>query len=521
MPAPRSLSAHPARWLEPLAFIACAVPTLSCLFYKLGSIPAGLQLDETMIGYDASSLGKTGADHFGRRLPLFFESVGDYKSPVYIYLAAINEKVLGPTPFALRLTSVELALVFSLSIFFLLRALTSDSRFARWMALFSLLVPSVFLFARMSTAENMSLLALTALALNPLLLFEKEPSWGSATLAGAALGLCTYTYHVGRFLAPAMVAVAAISYAFDGRTRRFLPAFLASAALVALPVAAFMWLHPNTLTRRFQSLGLWHDHPTFVVALERFVQTYAQHLLSLDFLFRSGQQQLTVNTGTGLVPLWLWPTVLVGLASLWMRRTSPFARFVLAMLFVSPIPVALTWENLPHTGRIFHLIVFAFVTGALGVFDLLSRGGTPRWLPALLAAGVLLEGAQDVQFYFGPYAALVDRLRPLEDLWRGDALQIAFAARRGEEPLYLANHFFDFDSSYLQFYGDLDPVRRRTEGLEQLGIFDASETIDLTSGGILVVEARNEPLEEGILLGTTPPPGKGQPVWAVYRLREQ
>jgi hypothetical protein len=518
VPALRGFSTRSAQWLEPLAYIVCTAATLCCLFYKLGSIPPGLQLDEVSIGYDARSLGKTLADHYGVRLPLFFESVGDYKSPIYIYLAAVNEKVLGPTPFALRLTSVELALVFSLSIFFLLRALTADARFARWMALFSLLIPSVFFFARISTAENMCLLAFIALALNPLLHFEREPDWGSAALAGASLGLCAYTYHVGRFLAPLMVLVAAISYAFDARTRRVLPAFLATAAMVGAPLGLFMWLHPNTLTRRFQGIGLWHDHPSFSVATHRFIHTYVQHFLSLDFLFRSGQHQLSVNTGAGLLSFWLWPAMLLGLAALWTRRPSPFSRFVIAMLFLSPVPVALTWENLPHTGRIFHLIVFAFVTGALGVFDFLSRAGMPTWLPAVLVGGILLEGAQDIQLYFGPYAAEAERVRPLDDEWVGDGLQIAFAARRGEEPLYLPEAFFNFDAIYIEFYGDLDPVRQRTEGLERMGIIDASQPIDFIRGGILIVPWSDGPVE-GNLLRTTPTPTGGQPAWAVYRLR--
>jgi hypothetical protein len=188
------------------------------------------------------------------------------------------------------------------------------------------------------------------------------------------------------------------------------------------------------------------------------------------------------------------------------------------MLFLSPLPVALTWENLPHTGRVFHVIVFAVLTGALGVFDVLLRGGVPRWLPLLLAGGVLLEGAQDIRTYFGHYATEADRVHPMDDEWRGDALQIAFAARHGEEPLYVPEFFFDYDGAYLDFYGDLDPVRRRTEGLTSLGIFNASVSIDATRGGILIVPYGSPPAA-GDLLGTTPPRRGKEPAWQVYRLQ--
>jgi hypothetical protein len=223
--------------------------------------------------------------------------------------------------------------------------------------------------------------------------------------------------------------------------------------------------------------------------------------------------------GVGLLPIWMWIPVLLGLGSLWERRRSPFARFALAMIFVSPLAVALTWENLPHTGRIFHILLFAYIAASLAVFDWISRAHPARWVLALLIGGVLLEGAQDLTLYFGDYASTVRRQRSFEDDNAGEALTIAFAARKGEEPLYVPHMFFQTYGTYLEFYGDLDPVRRRTVGLEGMGILEAERPINPDLGGLVITRLGRPPPVAADLVGTTQTPELGGPSWQVWRIR--
>src|SRR3990170_1873311 len=77
-------------------------------FYKLSSNPPGLYWDETVFGYDAYSILKTAHDHHGRFLPLFFESFGDWKLPVYHYLLVPSIAVFGLNEFAVRFPSAFL-----------------------------------------------------------------------------------------------------------------------------------------------------------------------------------------------------------------------------------------------------------------------------------------------------------------------------------------------------------------------------------------------------------------------------
>ena len=82
-------------------------------YYMLGTIPLGLNNDETAIGYNAYTILQSGKDEYGTSFPLYFRSFDDYKLPVYIYMTSINEKIFGATPFAVRFPS---ALFGSLSV---------------------------------------------------------------------------------------------------------------------------------------------------------------------------------------------------------------------------------------------------------------------------------------------------------------------------------------------------------------------------------------------------------------------
>jgi len=90
--------------------------------YTLGDLPNGLYIDEVAIGVDAESLAKTGRDmHGGSWLTTIFPSYGDYKLPVYIWLAAISIRLFGATDFSVRLPSavagiITVVLVYALAI---------------------------------------------------------------------------------------------------------------------------------------------------------------------------------------------------------------------------------------------------------------------------------------------------------------------------------------------------------------------------------------------------------------------
>src|SRR3989304_6475119 len=72
-------------------------------FIAIDKIPAGFTPDEASFGYDAYSILNTGKDQWGHTLPLVFESFGDYKSPLYVYITIPSVLVFGLNKFSVRL----------------------------------------------------------------------------------------------------------------------------------------------------------------------------------------------------------------------------------------------------------------------------------------------------------------------------------------------------------------------------------------------------------------------------------
>ena len=77
-------------------------------FIGLSKFPYGFTPDEASFGYDAYSLYSTGKDQWGHPWPLVLESFGDFKAPLYSYLAIPFIWVFGISKFAIRLPNALL-----------------------------------------------------------------------------------------------------------------------------------------------------------------------------------------------------------------------------------------------------------------------------------------------------------------------------------------------------------------------------------------------------------------------------
>lgn len=87
--------------------------------YKLGQIPEGINRDEAAIGYNAFTILKTGRDEWGKILPFYFKSFGDWKMPVYIYLTVPSVAIFGLDEFSVRLPSAIFGILTVLAVYFL------------------------------------------------------------------------------------------------------------------------------------------------------------------------------------------------------------------------------------------------------------------------------------------------------------------------------------------------------------------------------------------------------------------
>ena len=110
-------------WVLGLILFLAAVLRL----YRLGETPPSLTWDETALGYNAYSVLKTARDEYGKFLPLFFKSFGDFKPGLYVYLTVPSVAIFGLNEFAVRLPSAILGVLGVWGVYLLTKALLANS----------------------------------------------------------------------------------------------------------------------------------------------------------------------------------------------------------------------------------------------------------------------------------------------------------------------------------------------------------------------------------------------------------
>src|SRR3989344_3268799 len=95
--------------------------------YNLTGFPVHLYWDEAAIAYNAYSITKSGADEWGKTMPVLFKSFGDNKLPLAIYLDSLSQITFGNNDFAVRLPSALFGSLTVLVVYFLTRELFAKS----------------------------------------------------------------------------------------------------------------------------------------------------------------------------------------------------------------------------------------------------------------------------------------------------------------------------------------------------------------------------------------------------------
>lgn len=187
-----------------LILIAIVAIGIFLRFYQINSNPPGLYWDETVFGYDAYSILKTGYDHHGKFLPIFFESFGDWKLPVYHYLLVPSIALFGLNEFAVRFPSAFFGVLTIPLVFLIIKKLTGNSNLSLLSAFFIAISPWNIQFSRGGFESTPGLFFL----LSGLYLFLLSAQKYKPILFLSSLFLFAasmYTYHAYRILTPPLM----------------------------------------------------------------------------------------------------------------------------------------------------------------------------------------------------------------------------------------------------------------------------------------------------------------------------
>lgn len=331
-------------------------------------LPPSLNWDEVSLGYNAYSLLKTGRDEWGTILPTIFRAYGDYKLPVYIYLAILS-------PFFVRLPSIIFGTLL-IAITYLLGRRLASPFVGLTAALLVAVSPWTWWISRIALEANVGTLLIT---IGAYCLLSRKLNLGILFL-----GLSVWAYNSARVFSPLFL----ISYWFIKRpklstmnylllTILFIPMFFQ----LFLPSgqARLNWLtildsgaiaQIDQLQSRPGGRLLYNKATYF---LYRFGQNYISYL-SPNFLFLKGGNHYQFSVQNfGLLYLVCLPFFYLGLFRLnkiswaWLllapiagslTRDAPHVLRAVPML---PLPMLITAIGLGHFGRNVKILFFAVI----------------------------------------------------------------------------------------------------------------------------------------------------------------
>lgn len=93
--------------------------------WKIDKVPVSLFGDELDVGYQAYSILKTGRDYNGNFMPLHFQSLAEWRTPMYLYSAVPTVALFGISPLGVRLPAVIFGILCVLMMYLLVTEMLS------------------------------------------------------------------------------------------------------------------------------------------------------------------------------------------------------------------------------------------------------------------------------------------------------------------------------------------------------------------------------------------------------------
>lgn len=362
--------------------------------YLFNTVPAALNIDEAAIGYNAFALSLTGADEHGRAFPILFESFGDWKMPLYIYLTTIPVALFGLTEFASRFISLLSGVGSVILIYFIGKKLFNSTKVGLVASLFLTLSPWSIFFSRMAIEANLAMF----LFLGGFLLFLNKKYLLSIFL----FSLTLFTYHSYLIFTPLFLIG---FYILNFKEIKF-PKTLLVGIVIFFVVAAFAWLNIQSLaSSKTNDIGFWSNQNVLYNRIDQFrvgerdlinkalhnkysgiAYHFTQNYFSSfnpSFLFDKGGEKTLHNSGfTGVLLISDAILLLAGLFFL-IKAKSIAVKTILLWIILGPISSSITLDH-PSATRLYVTLPGLILLAAYGAKSLARY-----WLIAILISAIV------------------------------------------------------------------------------------------------------------------------------------
>jgi hypothetical protein len=323
-------------------------------YWRVPRDPPGFSIDESSIGYNAYTISRSGCDEYGNPWPLFFRAFGEYKNPTAIYILAVLFRITGPSIFVARALSATLGVLTGLLLGWLTWKMTRRWVTVAIVAVTVLLTPWLFESSRLvfevaiyPLLVPLFLLAVWRASLRP------RWNWSDVVALAATLGLLTYSYSIGRLLAP-LLALGLGLFINRSRWRGVLWTW-SGYGLLLIPMLVFNRQHPDALTGRFRALTYLTPGKSVATNIVEFACHYAANVNPWRWLMTGEGDIRDHLQGFGSL---LAASVVLAIAGLTIvlrhHRHEAWWRFIIYGLVIAPVPASLTSNPFPQL----RLIVF-------------------------------------------------------------------------------------------------------------------------------------------------------------------
>lgn len=377
--------------------------------WKINEVPVSLFGDELDVGYHAYSILKTGKDYSGNFMPLHFQSLAEWRTPLYLYSAVPTVAIFGISPWGVRLPAALFGIL-DVWVFYLLVRLVTGKWQLAILASFLLAVSPWHIQYSRAGFEVTQMLALYLAGVYFFVLAIRSIREGGSglkdgkwlTASAICFGLTPWSYSTAKLFLPLTVlavlaiwwrqllklprkqlitagvvffmVVSPIAYStvFGGGTARFNyisvfsdPTTVPEVGFDRLrdawmrDVSAQIGIQPTVVDRILHNKPVWWGN----VLLRNYFQSY-----STQFLFINGDLNPR-HSPQGIGQLYEYEALflLLGIAFFLTRPLDKKVKLFFAFwLVAAPIPAALTRDGGMHATRLFFMLpplVFLVVYG--------------------------------------------------------------------------------------------------------------------------------------------------------------
>lgn len=350
-------------------------------FYQINEIPYGLFMDEATIAVDSKSIAENGFDEYGRKYPLVFEALSDFRPPGYVYLTSFAYKILGPTTLTIRIVSLLSSILGIVLLGYFTKILFPKKELLPLISMAVLAVSPFHIHFSRIGYETMLATTLMLIYFISLIHLLRKPNLIWITIGILCAGLSIWTYPGAKFIVPIvalaifLLGVFNINFEFKRKNLITIPLiFLTTSILVYIPAL----LNPIFDKRPISYIKEGTDGTLLgIITKKPFLMLNSWlYMFDFQFLFKKGDL-FAFRHGTkeqGLfLSIFAIPFIL-GILAVIRRysRTSFAIPFLIILTLIIGFPSALT-SNTPYGTRILPILIPFSIFVALGIEIIIQK----------------------------------------------------------------------------------------------------------------------------------------------------